>query len=74
MHTFGVENNLLLPLLSIEGSLVSEDGGGDQQMITELLNEEFSVERTRQKPWKYHKKSYDTLFATYKWGVQQISW
>jgi hypothetical protein len=43
IHTLRVENNLLLSLLSIESSLPSEEGGGDQQMTPELLNEAFQL-------------------------------
>jgi hypothetical protein len=36
--------------LSFESSPRSEEGGDDQQMMPELLNEAFSVKATRQKP------------------------
>ncbi len=41
--TFQVEKELLLSLLSIESLPRSEAGGGDHQMIPELLNEVFLV-------------------------------
>ena len=46
MHTLRVENKLLLSLLSIERSLGSREGGSDQQMTPELLNEVFSAKTT----------------------------
>ena len=41
MHTLCVEKKLSLSLLSIERSLGSEEGGGDRQMMPELLNKAF---------------------------------
>jgi hypothetical protein len=45
-----IEKKPLLSLLSIESSSGSKEGGGDQQMMPELLNKVFSVKGTRQKP------------------------
>ena len=50
MHTLRVEKKLLLSLLSIERSLGSKEGGGDRQMMPELLNKAFLVKATQQKP------------------------
>ena len=50
MRTLRVEKKLLLSLLSIERSLKSKEGGGDWQMVPELLNKAFSAKATRQKP------------------------
>ena len=50
MHTLRVENKLLQSLLSIETSLGSEEGGSDQQMMPQLLNEAFSAKSTQYKP------------------------
>ena len=41
IHTPCVEKKLLLFCLSIERSLGSEEGAGDQQMTPELLNKAF---------------------------------
>jgi hypothetical protein len=48
IHAFLVEKKPfnLLSRLSIEGSLRSEEGGGDQQMMPELLNKAFSAKAT----------------------------
>ena len=50
MRTLCVEKKLLLFRLSIERSLGSEEGGDDQQMTPELLNEAFSARATQLKP------------------------
>jgi hypothetical protein len=47
IHILRVEKKLLLSLLSIESSLPSEKGGGDQQMMPELFNEAFSAKSTQ---------------------------
>jgi hypothetical protein len=47
-HTLRVEKKPLLSLLSIESSSGNQEGGGDQQMMPKLLNEEFSAKVTRQ--------------------------
>jgi hypothetical protein len=49
IHTFRVEKKPLLYLLSIESSPRSEEGGCDQKMTPELLNEAFSVKAMWQK-------------------------
>ena len=46
MHTFRVEKKPLQPLLSIESSPGSEEGGGSQQIMPELLNKAFSTKAT----------------------------
>ena len=61
MHTLWVEKKPLLSLLSIE-SLSGEEGSGDQQVMPELLNKEFSAKATWQNLWKHHKEPYETLF------------
>ena len=68
MHILRVEMLLLSPL-SIERSLGSKEGGGDRQMVLELLNKALSAKATRLKPWKHHKELYDTVFSTYKRGM-----
>ena len=50
MHTLCIEKNPFQSPLSIERSLWSEEGGGDQQMTVELLNEAFSEKATGLKP------------------------
>ena len=35
----------------------NEEGGSDQQVMPELLNEAFSEKATQQKPWKHHKET-----------------
>ena len=50
MHTLCVEKKLLLFRSSIERSLESEEGSGDQQMTPELSNEVFSAKAIRLKP------------------------
>jgi hypothetical protein len=47
IHNFRGEMEPLLSFLSIESSLRSEEGGGDQQMMPKLLNEVFSAKATR---------------------------
>ena len=42
--------SLVLSRLYIESLPVSKEGGGDQQMMPELLNEAFSAKATQQKP------------------------
>ncbi len=44
--TLRVEKKPILSLLSIKSSPGSEEGGGDQQMIPELLNKAFSAKST----------------------------
>ena len=68
IHTLQVEKKPLLSLLSIEGSLPSEKGIGDQQMMPELLNEEFLAKSTRVQ-FRRHKESYNTVLETYKQGT-----
>ena len=46
IHTIRVEKKPSLSRLSIESSPGSKEGGGDQQMIPELLNEVFSAKAT----------------------------
>jgi hypothetical protein len=43
IHTGRLEKRLLLSLLSIESSPGSEEGGSDQQMTPEILNEIISA-------------------------------
>ena len=69
MHTVCVEKKPFLSPLSIERSLGSEEGGGDQQMMPELLNEAFSEKATRLKPRKHHKEPYETSLAMYERGM-----
>jgi hypothetical protein len=65
IHTLQVENKPL-PLLSIESSSGSKEGGGDQQMSPELLNGAFSAKSTLCVQFKCHKEPYNTAFETYK--------
>ena len=75
MHTLCVEKKPFLSPLSIERLLGSEKGGGDQQMIPELLKEAFSA--------KPHNKNLENTIKNpmiacfrrtlYKRGMQQIS-
>jgi hypothetical protein len=46
IHTFQVEKNPMLSLLSLESLPKSEEGGNDQRMTPELLNEVFSAKAT----------------------------
>ena len=46
MHPLRIEKKLLLSLSSIERSLGSKEGGGDQQMMPELMNKAFSAKAT----------------------------
>ena len=50
VNTLRVEKRLSLSLLSIERSLGSKEGGGNWQMMSELLNKAFSAKATQQKP------------------------
>ena len=50
IHTIWVEKKPSLSHLSIESSPGSEEGGSDQQMMPELLNEAFSVKAAWRKP------------------------
>ena len=72
IHAFWVEKKPLLSLLSIKSSPGNEKGGGDQQMMPELLEQSIfsdnkNLENTAKNPMT-------PLFLTYKWGNWQISW
>jgi hypothetical protein len=58
IHTLQVEKKPLLSLLSIENLLPSEECGGDQQMMLELLNKAFIAKSTQYVQFRRHKEPY----------------
>ncbi len=62
IHSLRVEKNFFCPLLS-------EEGGGDQKMTPEPLNEAFSAKSTQSVQFRRHKEPYNTVLETYKPGM-----
>ena len=65
-----LEKKPSLSLLSIESQSRSEEGRGDQQMSSELLNKAFSTKSTQCIRWKYkYRKPNDTWISMKKRGT-----
>ncbi len=65
VYTLRVQKKPLLSLLAIK----NEEGGGDQQLTPELLNEAFSAKSTQSVQFRRRKEPYNTVLETYKPGM-----